>query len=273
MGLTLCRWVCDDSRESRNILLSSASSSAFLPLSVTPSVRLATLLDTPSVAPGDLRSQWSPTHRSPNLWLCELGTSVCRPPVEGSSDAAQSAVGVRTGLHVWELRWEEGQRGSHALVGVSTGKCSMQMSGYTALVGGDSCSWGWELSTNQLWHGGKQVGLYPVGRTQQSLKVPERVLVVVDADAGTLGYVIDDCFLGHAFKDLPSGAELFLAVSCVWGGATIHLRYLNGMKREAPSLISLGRRIVRQSLGWDRKAEVQCPARPLALERLLLASG
>uniref|UniRef100_A0A4W4FEB6 B30.2/SPRY domain-containing protein n=1 Tax=Electrophorus electricus TaxID=8005 RepID=A0A4W4FEB6_ELEEL len=248
------------------------SSSPFLPLSVVPPVRLAILLDMPPVAPGDLRSQWSPTHRSPNLCVCASGTSVCRPRVERSSDAAQSAVGVSTGLHVWQICWEEGQRGSHALVGVSTGKCLLQMSGYTALVGGDSCSWGWELSTCQLWHGGEKVGMYPAGGARQSLKVPERVLVVVDADAGMLGYVIGDCFLGEAFRDLPSGAELFPAVSCVWGGATIHLRYLNGLKREAPSLLSLSRLTVRQSLGWDKGTQTQCPALPLSLERLLLAS-
>uniref|UniRef100_A0AAY4BKI1 B30.2/SPRY domain-containing protein n=1 Tax=Denticeps clupeoides TaxID=299321 RepID=A0AAY4BKI1_9TELE len=101
---------------------------------------------------------------------------------------------------------------------------------YKALVGGDSCSWGWELSTNQLWHSGKEVGPYPTG-PGRPLEVPGHVLVVVDADAGTLGYAVDEFYLGVAFEGLPKGVELFPTISCVWGGARIYLRYINGASR------------------------------------------
>ncbi|KAK6276810.1 hypothetical protein J4Q44_G00391980 [Coregonus suidteri] len=63
--------------------------------------------------------------------------------------------------------------------------------------------------------------------------VPEHVLLVLDRDAGTLGYVVDDCFLGVAFKDLPRGVELFPAVSSVRDEASIRLCYLNGATRRA----------------------------------------
>ncbi|XP_067227618.1 SPRY domain-containing SOCS box protein 2 [Chanodichthys erythropterus] len=262
MGLTLCCWLRDG-----HLKKHQRSTSAFCPLSVTPPIRLAVLLDTPPVAPGNPRSQWSPTHLSPNLQLCPSGGRVRRGRVEQSSDAVRGAVGAVTGLHIWEVLWEEQQRGSHALLGVSTHKCPLQVSGYTALIGGHSCSWGWELSTNQLWHDGKRKRQYPGGGATDVLSVPERILVVLDADAGMLGYVVDNCYLGVAFQDLPKGVELFPAVSCVWGGAEICIRYLCGTTRDAPALQALSRLSVRRTLGSDRS---RTPALMSALQRLLL---
>ncbi|XP_016117595.1 SPRY domain-containing SOCS box protein 2 [Sinocyclocheilus grahami] len=227
MGLTLCCLLKDGGPKQHH-----KSRSAFCPFSVAPPIRLAVLLDTPPVAPGNPRSQWSPTYLSPNLKVCPSGGRVSRARVEQSSDAVRGAVGTAMGLHIWEVLWEGQQRGSHALLGVSTHKCTLQASGYTALIGGDSCSWGWDLSTNQLWHDGRAGRRYPGGGARGVLSVPDRVLVVVDADAGTLGYAVDDCYLGVAFQDLPKGAELFPAVSCVWGGAQICIRYLCGTTRE-----------------------------------------
>ncbi|KAI2643825.1 SPRY domain-containing SOCS box protein 4 [Labeo rohita] len=264
MGLTLC-CLLKDSRPNKH----HKSSSPFRPFSVAPPIRLAVLLDTPPVGPGNPRSQWSPTYLSPNLKVCPSGGRVSRAHVEQSSDAVRGAVGTATGLHIWEVLWEGQQRGSHALLGVSTHKCPLQASGYTALIGGDSCSWGWELSTNQLWHDGKAGRRYPGGGARDVLSVPERVLVVVDADAGTLGYIVDNCYLGIAFQDLPKGAELFPAVSCVWGGAQICIRYLCGMTRDPPALQALSRLSARRALrcdgtrSWTRSF-------PSAVQRLLL---
>ncbi|KAG1960495.1 SPRY domain-containing SOCS box protein 2 [Pimephales promelas] len=260
MGLTLSCWLGDGHLKKHH-----RSSSAFSPFSVAPPIRLAVLLDTPPVAAGDPRSQWSRTHLSPNLQVCASGGSVCRARVEQSSDAVRGAVGVEAGLHIWEVRWEQLQRGSHALLGVSTHTCTLQASGYTALIGGDSCSWGWDLSTNQLWHDGKKRRRYPGGGASDNPSVPDRVLVVLDADAGTLGYVVDNCYLGVAFRDLPKGAELFPAVSCVWGGAQICIRYLGGTTRDAPALQALSRLSVRRTLESDGPRTL-----PPALQRLLL---
>lgn len=156
-------------------------------------------------------------------------------------------MGVKSGLHVWEVLWSPDHRGSHAVLGVSRRSCPLQASGYNVLVGGDSRSWGWELKTNQLWHAGQSLGLFPGKKkdfrpqfstsphtkvAETPLPIPERVLLVLDADAGTLGFIADGSFLGVAFKDLPRGEELFPAVSSVRGGASIRLRYLNGATRE-----------------------------------------
>lgn len=164
-------------------------------------------------------------------------------------------MGVKSGLHVWEVLWNPNHRGSHAVLGISRQNCPLQASGYNVLIGGDSQSWGWELKTNQLWHGGQSLGLYPGKKkrchseaaddvkpqsstsphskvAETPLPVPERILLVLDADAGTLGFIVDDSFLSVAFKDLPRGVELFPAVSSVRGGASIRLRYLNGTTRK-----------------------------------------
>ncbi|XP_030630821.1 SPRY domain-containing SOCS box protein 2 [Chanos chanos] len=275
MGLTLCRWLFKSHSVKRNTPSppSSCSPSLYQAIAVTPSLRLAVLLDSPSVPLSDPRSQWSPFHMSPNMHVCDSGSGVCRTRVEQSSDAARGAVGVKSGLHVWEILWEPGQRGTHALIGVSTKHCPLQMSGYTALVGADAQTWGWELSSNQLWHSGWQVGQYPVGDEtwQGPLKVPERVLVVVDVDAGMLGYAVNSSFLGVAFRGLPRGEELYPAVSCVWGGARVRLRYLSGMGRDPPSLLSLCRLSVRQTMGTDRQTQTDRLPLPRALQHHLLA--
>lgn len=246
MGLSLSVWLCNKINPSP-----PTSTSAFPLLAVPVSSRLAIILKAPPVAPGDKCSHWSSVHHSPNFLLSPCKQEVTRLPVEQSSDGVRAETGVKSGLHVWEVIWNPNHRGSHAVVGISRQNCPLQASGYNVLVGGKWESWGWELRTNQLWHAGERLGLYPERRgrckcehtdhyglknntkiAQSPLPIPERILLVLDADAGTLGFSVDGSFLGVAFKDLPSGVDLFPAVSSVRGGASIRLRYLNGAKRE-----------------------------------------
>lgn len=175
--------------------------------------------------------------------------------MERSSDGVRAERGVKSGLHVWEVLWNPNHRGSHAVLGISLQNCPLQALGYNVLVGGDTQSWGWELKTNQLWHAGQNLGIYPARKkrcntehgegfrpqssssssiktAQTPLPIPQRILLVLDADAGTLGFIVDDSVLGVAFKNLPRGVELFPAVSSVRGGASIRLRYLNGASCE-----------------------------------------
>uniref|UniRef100_A0A673ASR2 Si:ch1073-228j22.2 n=1 Tax=Sphaeramia orbicularis TaxID=375764 RepID=A0A673ASR2_9TELE len=177
-------------------------------LSVSTSSRLEIILSSSPVAPGNERSQWSSRHCSPHFQLSACKEEATRSPVEQSSDGLRAETGVSSGLHVWEVQWNPNHRGSHAVIGISTMHCPLQASGYNVLVGGDSQSWGWELKTNQLWHDGQSVGLYPQKRRCHS-EAPE------DFRIQSLH------FLGVAFKDLPCGMELFPAVSSVRGGASI----------------------------------------------------
>uniref|UniRef100_A0A672GTW0 Si:ch1073-228j22.2 n=1 Tax=Salarias fasciatus TaxID=181472 RepID=A0A672GTW0_SALFA len=227
MGLSLSVWLY-----SRAADIPPSPPSAFKPRAV------------PASSP-DRRSHWSSVHRSPNLLLSRCKREVTRSPAELSSDGVRAEVGVRSGLHVWEVVWSPCHRGSHAVLGVSKQDCPLQASGYNVLVGGDLQSWGWELKTNQLWH-----GVHPM---------------VLDADAATLGFVVDGCFLGAAFKDLPRGVELFPAVSSVRGGANIRLRYLNG---DPPALMALCGLSIQQCLRQQWQTD-KLPLPPVLQQYLL----
>jgi len=45
-----------------------------------------------------------------------------RNPVAQSTDCIRGKVGYERGLHLFELTWPTRQRGTHAVVGVSSGK-------------------------------------------------------------------------------------------------------------------------------------------------------
>lgn len=245
MGLSLSAWLYSRAADSP-----PSSSSGFSALAVPTSSRLRITLNSSPVSP-DSRSHWSSVHCSPHFLLSACKQEAIRSPVELSSDGVRAEVGVKSGLHVWEVLWNPKHRGSHAVMGVSRQDCLLQASGYNVLVGRDSQSWGWELKTNQLWHDGQSLGRYPRKRRRSSdtaketrpqspahtqssetpLPIPDSILLVLDADAGTLGFVVHGSFLGVAFEDLPRGVELFPVVSSVRGGASIRLRYLNGTTR------------------------------------------
>ncbi|XP_022621941.1 SPRY domain-containing SOCS box protein 2-like [Seriola dumerili] len=289
MGLSLSAWLYSRAADSP-----PSSSSAFPPLAVPTCSRLAVILNSSPVPPGDSRSHWSSVHRSPHFLLSACKQKVTRSPVALSSDGVRAEMGVKSGLHVWEVLWTPDHRGSHAVMGISRQDCPLQASGYNVLVGGDTQSWGWELKTNQLWHGGQSLGLYPGKRrkcdseaadfkpqsssspdtkvAETPLHILERVLLVLDADAGTLGFVVDGIFLGVAFKDLPRGVDLFPAVSSVRGGATIQLRYLNGATCDPPALMALCGLSIRQFLGQQRQSQTDKLPLPPFLQHYLLSS-
>uniref|UniRef100_A0A8C6WZV8 Si:ch1073-228j22.2 n=1 Tax=Neogobius melanostomus TaxID=47308 RepID=A0A8C6WZV8_9GOBI len=267
MGLRLSVWLHSGAE------CTPSSTSPWSSLAVPLSARLAVLLSSSPAPPGHVHSQWSSVHRSPHLLLSACEEEVTRAPVEQSSDGARAERGVRSGLHIWELLWSPEQRGSHAVIGVSTKNCPLQASGYSVLVGGDSQSWGWELKTNQLWHDGKSTGFYPGKRNSQhfeqhftdsdpSLDIPNQVLLVLDADDGSLGFVVNGSFLGVAFGELPRDVDLFPAVSSVRGGATIRLRYVNGARREPPTLMALCRLSICQNLKKNQSQTETLPLPP-----------
>uniref|UniRef100_A0A3Q3VSS0 Uncharacterized protein n=1 Tax=Mola mola TaxID=94237 RepID=A0A3Q3VSS0_MOLML len=244
------------------------SSSVFPLLAVPTSARLAVTLKTSALAPGDGRSHWSSVHHSPHFLLSACKQEVARSPVERSSDGVRAEIGVKSGLHVWEVLWNPNHRGSHAVLGISRQNCPLQASGYNVLVGGDSWSWGWELKTNQP----RSSTSSHTKMAQTPLVIPERILLVLDADAGTVGFIVDGSFLGVAFKDLPPGVELFPAVSSVRGGARIRLRYLNGATCDPPALMALCGLSIQHHLGQQRQYQLHKLPLPPHLQHYLLSS-
>jgi SPRY domain-containing SOCS box protein 1/4 len=173
------------------------------------------------------------------------------------------------------------QRGTHAVVGVGTIKAPLHCPGYQALVGMNQDSWGWDLGRNKLYHKGvnsvyastqypssssSSSNALPVHSTttsstmtdpadainnngfaypakaDESFIVPDKFLVVLDLDEGTLAYIVDGQYLGVAFSDLKDKGALYPMVSSVWGHCEITMRYINGLERKTllnPSYLAI----------------------------------
>nr|CAD7460143.1 unnamed protein product [Timema tahoe] len=157
-----------------------------------------------------------------------------RHPVAQSTDCIRGKVGLTKGLHVWEVHWSTRQRGTHAVVGVATQDAPLHSVGYQSLVGSNDQSWGWDLGRNKLYHDSKNnAGVtYPaLLKPDETFIVPDKFLVVLDMDDGTLSFVVDGQYLGVAFRGLK-GRKLYPIVSAVWGHCEITMKYIGGLDRE-----------------------------------------
>lgn len=173
--------------------------------------RLDLLLDMPSAGHDvQLRHAWNPDDRSLNIFVKEDDKlTFHRHPVAQSTDCIRGRVGYTRGLHVWRIHWPARQRGTHAVVGVATAEASLHSVGYTALVGTDGESWGWDLGRNKLYHDGKNrpaassAPTYPSFlEPDESFVLPDSMTVILDMDEGTLSYMVDGQYLGVAFRGL-----------------------------------------------------------------------
>ncbi|XP_012893156.1 PREDICTED: SPRY domain-containing SOCS box protein 4-like, partial [Dipodomys ordii] len=154
-----------------------------------------------------------------------------RHPVAQSSEGIRGKVGHARGLHAWQIHWPARQRGTHAVVGVATARAPLHAVGYTALVGSDAESWGWDLGRGRLYHDGdhRPGAAYPAGLAPgEAFATPDSLLVLLDMDAGTLSFVADGRYLGVAFRGLR-GRKLYPVVSAVWGHCEVTMRYINGL--------------------------------------------
>jgi len=205
-------------------------------------VRLDLLLARPAAdKQHQLKHAWNPDDRSLNVFLKDddAGLTLHRHPVAQSTDAVRGRVGHTRGLHVWELRWERRYRGTHAVVGVATCAAPLHCTGYRSLVGSTPDSWGWDVCRNRLCHAGstRHDAVYPAAgslherRDTADYQAPDTLLVVLDMDDGTLGFVADGRYLGVAFRGLR-GRKLYPIVSAVWGHAEITMKYIGSLDRQ-----------------------------------------
>lgn len=205
-------------------------------LSHTKPSRLDLLLDMPPAGLDvQVQHSWNNDDRSLNIFVKDDNKLVFhRHPVAQSTDAIRGRVGYTRGLHVWEISWAMRQRGTHAVVGVATSDAPLHSVGYTALVGSNAESWGWDLCRSKLYHDGKNHPgkSYPAFlEPDDTFIIPDSLLVVLDMDEGTLGYIVDGHYLGVAFRGLK-GRKLYPVVSAVWGHCEIRIRYINGLDRK-----------------------------------------
>ncbi|XP_041955502.1 SPRY domain-containing SOCS box protein 4a [Alosa pseudoharengus] len=238
--------------------------------------RLDLLLDMPS-APADLqqRHAWNPDDRSLNIFIKDDDRlTFHRHPVAQSTDCIRGRVGYTRGLHVWRIHWPLRQRGTHAVVGVATAGAPLHSVGYTALVGSDGESWGWDLGRNKLYHDSKnrppsQAPSYPgFLEPEEAFALPDALTVVLDMDEGTLSFMVDGQYLGVAFRGLK-GKKLYPIVSAVWGHCEITMRYINGLDPEPLPLMDLCRRAARLALGRERLQEIETLPLPQSLKNYL----
>lgn len=198
--------------------------------------RLDVLLDMPPAQrEQQLKHAWNPEDRSLNIFVKEDDKlTFHRHPVAQSTDCIRGKVGYTRGLHAWEIHWNMRQRGTHAVVGVSTRDAPLHSVGYSALVGSNKESWGWDLGRNKLYHDVKNnPGVtYPnLLNSDEPFVVPDSLLVVLDMDEGTLSFVVNGQYLGVAFRGLK-GKKLYPVVSAVWGHCEITIKYFGGLDRK-----------------------------------------
>ena len=101
-------------------------------------------------------------------------------------------MGYESGIHLFEIQWPHRQRGTNAVIGVSTQDAPLHHVGYQNLVGSNQSSWGWDLSRKKAYHN-RQGSVYPVGlRPNEPFHVPDKFYAVLNMDEGTLGFVVDN---------------------------------------------------------------------------------
>ncbi|XP_045476537.1 protein gustavus isoform X2 [Harmonia axyridis] len=237
--------------------------------------RLDMLLDMPPAhRDTQLKHSWNQDDRSLNIFVKEDDKlTFHRHPVAQSTDCIRGKVGFTKGLHCWEVNWSTRERGTHAVVGVATKESPLHSVGYQSLVGSTDTSWGWDLGRNKLYHDSKNAPgqTYPaLLKPDETFIVPDKFLVVLDMDEGTLSFVVDGQYLGIAFRGLK-GRKLYPIVSAVWGHCEITMKYIGGLDPEPLPLMDLCRRVIRQRLGKQRlEDKVMSLQLPQALQTYLL---
>jgi len=215
--------------------------------------RLEMLLDMPYVnRETQVKHAWNSEDRSLNIFVKEDDKlTFHRHPVAQSTDCIRAKVGYERGLHVFELCWSTRQRGTHAVVGVATMDAPLHSVGYQSLIGNNEHSWGWDLGRNKIYHDSKnQSGeTYPRNlSSDETFVVPDKFLIVLDMEEGTLSFCVEGQFLGVAHRGLR-GKKVYPIVSAVWGHCEITMKYLGGLEPEPLPLMDLCRRVIRQQVG------------------------
>ena len=204
-----------------------------------------------------------------------------RHPVAQSTDCIRGKVGYTKGLHLWEIYWSTRQRGTHAVVGVATDEAPLHSRGYRGLVGSNDQSWGWDLGRNMLYHNAEEVETFPLflnnsnnnnnnNNNNQTFNVPDKFYVALDMDEGTLAFIVDEKYLGIAFRGLK-GKKLFPIVSTVWGNCEITLRYIGELDNNPLPLMDLCRGVTRRAVGPSRLSRLEELNLPRSITRYLQA--
>nr|CAB3266544.1 META3 [Phallusia mammillata] len=238
--------------------------------------RLDVLLDMPAVGP-EIQKQhgWNSEDKSINVFVKEGDLIMHRHPVAQSTDGARGKVGYTRGLHCWEVTWNTRQRGTHAMVLACALVMPLSLVWVTVHLWdkttspGVGTSAGTSFSTAVKSTGTKRKPIPLSWSPTENFVVPEKVLVVLDMDEGTLSFVADKQYLGVAFRGLK-GKTLYPVISCVWGHCEVGIRYINGLDPAPLPLAELCRRRIRMSVGQKHLHEVSELPLPHLLKEYVL---
>lgn len=209
--------------------------------------------------------EWDASSKSPAAQL-----SPCRQAVYFHTNVlleSEGTAGVRGtkgfthGEHYWEIEFSEPPYGTSVMVGLGTKKALLHTGGYQFinLLGMDEESWGLSYK-GVLWHGGRSRKY-----TEPFYDKMTVIGVLLNLDAGTLGFYRNGLSLGTAFSGLHEvGAPLFPLVSSTAPETEVQL----GVR--TTRLVSLQERClntIAQSLG-SRGPQDSLPLPPSLRDRL-----
>ena len=214
--------------------------------------RLDLLLDMPRASRAtQVYHAWNAEDRSRYIYVKDDDPmTVHREAVAQSTDWIRSKVGYDSGLHVFEITWPIEQRGTHAVVGVSTIDAPLHAAGYQSLIGKNDQTWGWDLDRNEAYHDSKHKPgrPYPQGLgLDEIFQVPDKFYMVLDMDEGSMAFIVNGLYLGPAHRGMH-GKKVHVVISAVWGHCEISMKYVNGLEPGPLSLLALSRHVVRQAI-------------------------
>ncbi|GFR86422.1 F-box/SPRY domain-containing protein 1 [Elysia marginata] len=137
------------------------------------------------------------------------------------TDGAKWAAPLTTGKHLFEIIWPWGCRGYHSTVGVAIPSAPVKAKGGVCLVGGNTHSWGLDIVQRRAIHNNKTLVTCPTDGSY----VPDRFLMYVDVDEGTLGFGNEVTFWGYVITGLPKGKQLFPMIGTDKWEANVQLFY------------------------------------------------
>ena len=110
---------------------------------------------------------------------------------------------MSSGKHVFEILWPWGGRGTHSTIGIGTEKACLKARGACRLVGCTQHSWGLDIVTRRVVHKKKIGKMCPTDGSY----VPDRFFMLVDLDAGIVGFGNDASFWGFVIENIPKGSN------------------------------------------------------------------
>lgn len=123
-------------------------------------------------------------------------------------------------------------------------------------MGSNEDSWGWDLVRNKCYHN-QEERIYPNWLSPNEMfDIPDEIAVVLDMDAGTLGFMVDQVYLGVAFTGLQ-GKSVYPVISTVWGNGEIGIKYESSLEPNPLLLKECCRQVIRKSVGKRRMSRIR----------------